>query len=183
MTNIKSGILARFHAPITRLALSLCAIGIASAAQAADYDWTGGGGTDTNYSTPENWGLESGYPGSADGARFLVGAASKTVTFNGAYTPAYVWTATGNTAYPVTWEGSGSVTTTWNIGCADNVDQVGALTINSGTYNAGGGFNFGSGTGVLTMNGGTVNAGGVSYWGTEANANPILSHPERVNGI
>ena len=182
MTNIKSGILARFHAPITRLALSLCAIGIASAAQAADYDWTGGG-TDTNYSTPENWGLESGYPGSADGARFLVGAASKTVTFNGAYTPSYVWTATGNTASPVTWEGSGSVTTTWNIGCADNVGQVGALTINSGTYNAGGGFNFGSGTGVLTMNGGTVNAGGVSYWGTEANAdfNATINSGATVN--
>ena len=183
MTNIKSGILARFHAPITRLALSLCAIGIASAAQAADYDWTGGGGTDTNYSTPENWGLESGYPGSADGARFLVGAASKTVTFDGAYTPSYVWTETGNTASPVTWEGSGSVTTTWNIGCADNVGQVGALVIDSGTYNAGGGFNFGSGTGVLTMNGGTVNAGGVSYWGTEANAdfNATINSGATVN--
>lgn len=167
------------------LKVSAAAVAVAAvslSAQAADYDWTGGG-TDTNYSTPENWGLESGYPGSEDGARFLVGAASKTVTFNGAYTPAYVWTATGNTASPVTWEGSGSVTTTWNIGCADNVGQVGALTINSGTYNAGGGFNFGSGTGVLTMNGGTVNAGGVSYWGTEANAdfNATINSGATVN--
>ncbi len=170
MARTNSGLLTRIAAPFCKFTLALgAALGIVSAANAADYDWTGGG-TDTNYSTPENWGLESGYPGSEDGARFLGGAASKTVTFNGVYTPAYVWTATGNTAYPVTWEGSGSVTTTWNIGCADNVDQVGALTINSGTYNAGGGFNFGSGTGVLTMNGGTVNAGGVSYWGTEANA-------------
>ncbi len=34
MTNVKSGILARFHAPIIKFALSLCAIGIASAARA-----------------------------------------------------------------------------------------------------------------------------------------------------
>ena len=183
MARTKSGLLTRIAAPFCKFTLALgAALGIVAAANAADYDWTGGG-TDTNYSTPENWGLESGYPGSEDGARFLGGAASKTVTFNGAYTPAYVWTATGNTAYPVTWEGSGSVTTTWNIGCADNVDQVGALTINSGTYNAGGGFNFGSGTGVLTMNGGTVNAGGVSYWGTEANAdfNATINSGATVN--
>ena len=183
MARTKSGLLTRIAAPFCKFTLALgAALGIFAAANAADYDWTGGG-TDTNYSTPENWGLESGYPGSEDGARFFGGAASKTVTFNGAYTPAYVWTATGNTAYPVTWEGSGSVTTTWNIGCADNVDQVGALTINSGTYNAGGGFNFGSGTGVLTMNGGTVNAGGVSYWGTEANAdfNATINSGATVN--
>lgn len=165
MARTKSGLLTRIAAPFCKFTLALgTALGIVSTANAADYDWTGGG-TDTNYSTPENWGLESGYPGSEDGARFLGGAASKTVTFNGAYTPAYVWVATGNKASPVTWEGSGTVTATWNIGCADNVGQVGALTIDSGTYNAGGGFNFGSGTGVLTMNGGTFNAGGVSYWG------------------
>ena len=183
MARTNSGLLTRIAAPFCKFTLSLCAaLGIVSAADAADYDWTGGG-TDTNYSTPENWGLESGYPGSADGARFLVGAASKTVTFDGAYTPSYVWTATGNTASPVTWAGSGSVTTTWNIGCADNVGQVGALTIDSGTYNAGGGFNFGSGTGVLTMNGGTVNAGGLSYWGTEANAdfNATINSGATVN--
>ena len=167
------------------LKVSAAAVAVAAvslSAQAVDYSWTGGG-TDTNYSTPANWGVESGYPGSEDAARFLEGAAGKTVTFDGAYTPSYVWTATGNKASPVTWEGSGSVTTTWNIGCADNVGQVGALTINSGTYNAGGGFNFGSGTGVLTMNGGTVNAGGVSYWGTEANAdfNATINSGATVN--
>ena len=167
------------------LKVSAAAVAVAAvslSAQAVDYSWTGGG-TDTNYSTPANWGVESGYPGSEDAARFLEGAAGKTVTFDGAYTPSYVWTATGDKASPVTWEGSGSVTTTWNIGCADNVGQVGALTINSGTYNAGGGFNFGSGTGVLTMNGGTVNAGGVSYWGTEANAdfNATINSGATVN--
>ena len=58
MTNIKSGILARFHAPITKLALSLCAIGIASAAQAEwrDITWGGGSSAETKYWTDAaNW--------------------------------------------------------------------------------------------------------------------------------
>ena len=58
MTNVKSGILSRFHAPITKFALSLCAIGIASAAQAEwrDITWGGGSSAETKYWTDAaNW--------------------------------------------------------------------------------------------------------------------------------
>ena len=138
MTNIKSGILARFHAPITRLALSLCAIGIASAAQAEYYAWTGGGGTDdTNYSTPANWGSETAYPGTDDGAMFTEDAASKTVTFDGAYSSDWVWVATRDVLKPVTWVASSDangMTVAGDIGVADNDGtQTGALSISSGT--------------------------------------------------
>ena len=58
MTNVKSGILSRFHAPITKFALSLCAIGIASAAQAdwRDITWGGGSTAETKYwNDASNW--------------------------------------------------------------------------------------------------------------------------------
>ena len=58
MTNIKSGIPARFHAPITRLALSLCAIGIASAAKADFVMKTGT--TTANWSDEGLWVGDSG---------------------------------------------------------------------------------------------------------------------------
>ena len=60
MTNIKSVILSRFHAPITKLALSLCAaLGIASAAKAdvwRDITWGGGSTAETKYwNDASNW--------------------------------------------------------------------------------------------------------------------------------
>ena len=59
MTNIKSGILSRFHAPITKFALSLCAaLGITSAAQANFVMKTGT--TTANWSDEGLWVGDSG---------------------------------------------------------------------------------------------------------------------------
>ena len=147
---------ARFTAPICKFALSFfAALGIASVAQADNYSWTAGSGTDTYYNTEGNWDL-AGSPGSEDGAMFLEPAAGKTVTFNAAYTPSWTWVATQSTESPVTWEAtdpSYGMSTAFNIGVADAEGQTGALIVNSGTYTASGALNLGLGNGVFTMNG------------------------------
>lgn len=55
----------RLAAHSVRLVAFLFAIGAFSTAWAATYTWTGGG-TDNNWTTPENWGLTEGYPNAAD---------------------------------------------------------------------------------------------------------------------
>ncbi|MBR4258704.1 MAG: autotransporter-associated beta strand repeat-containing protein [Kiritimatiellae bacterium] len=152
MTNIKSGILARFHAPITRLALSLCAIGIASAAQADNYWWTGGS-ADTNYSTPANWGNNE-VPTASDTAQFTGLSAGKTVTFDGNKSVSYVWVgetapeqggsysfiSDEGVANPVVLTASDpsfGIASSGAISCADGENQRGALKIVDGTHSAG----------------------------------------------
>lgn len=164
------------------LKVSAAAVAVAAvslSAQAANYSWTGGG-TDTNYSTPANWGSESAYPGTDDGAMFIGDAASKTVTFDGAYSPDWVWVATGDVLTPVTWEAATSadgMTVAGNIGVADAGNQTGSLKAVSGTYTAGGLFKAGYGTGAsakveflggnYTFNGATVE----SFWNGDGNPN------------
>jgi len=164
------------------LKVSVAAVAVAAvslSAQAANYSWTGGG-TDTNYSTPANWGSESAYPGTGGGAMFLGDAASKTVTFDGTYSPEWVWVATGDVLTPVTWEAATSadgMTVAGNIGVADAGNQTGSLKAVSGTYTAGGLFKAGYGTGAsakveflggnYTFNGATVE----SFWNGDGNPN------------
>ena len=157
------------------LAASLSAVfalSLAPAAMAENYWWNGASTTDTNYNTPANWGSENGtaYPGSEDGAMFLVDAVSKTVTFNSSYTPGWAWVNTGSLENPVIWNAPSSkfgMTTIWNIGLADNSDQTGALQIDSGLYTAGGAFRIGiEGKAAFTMTGGALVSTGVSEWGT-----------------
>ncbi len=157
------------------LAASLSAVfalSLAPAAMAESYWWTGASDDDNNYSTSANWGSEKGttYPGSGDGAMFLVDAKSKTVTFNSSYTPGWAWVNTGSLENPVIWDAPSSefgMTTIWNIGLADNSDQTGALQIDSGLYTAGGAFRIGiEGKAAFTMTGGTLVSTGVSEWGT-----------------
>ncbi len=155
-------------------ALALALVPFISAKADATYYWTGGG-DDTNFDTTANWGSDTGtaYPVAGDGAMFIDGAAGKTVTFNGAYKPSWAWAATGTILSNVTWiatDASYGMTTTYNIGMADATGQTGALRVESGTYTAGGGLNFGSGTGIFTMTNGTMNAGGVSNWAAADNA-------------
>lgn len=154
------------------LKVSVAAVAVAAvslSAQAANYSWTGGG-TNTNYSTPANWGSESAYPGTGDGAMFIGDAASKTVTFDGVYSPDWVWVATRDVSKPVTWEADDSengMTVSGNIGVADgdNTDgaQVGALKILSGTYKANGIFKVGYGAATaakVEILGGSVTVNG-----------------------
>ncbi len=155
-------------------------LGLAAAAHAEYYGWTGASETDTNYSTPSNWGVETGYPGAGDGAMFTEAAAEKTVTFNGTYSPEWVWVATGDVLTPVTWEAATSadgMTVAGNIGVADAGNQTGSLKAVSGTYTAGGLFKAGYGTGSsakveflggnYTFNGATVE----SFWNGDGNPN------------
>ena len=77
MTNIKSVILARFHAPITNLALSLCAaLGIASAAKADFVMKTG--------TTTANWGDEGLWVGDSGNYVIDYNSPNADITFTAA---------------------------------------------------------------------------------------------------
>ena len=180
--------IARLLAPIGKLTLALLGVAAIGTAQAANYSWTAGSGADLSYNTEGNWDLV-GYPGTEDGAMFIAPAASKSVVFNAAYTPSWVWVATENTGTPVTWSAedpSYGMSATFNIGVADAAGQVGALVVDSGTYTAAGALNLGSGNGIFTMNGGTFNIGAVSSWAYAANAQlevNIFDGVVNLNGV
>ena len=153
MTNIKSGILSRFHAPITKLALSLCAIGIASAAQAADNVWEGD--DDGYWETEANWTNPSGDYWKIEGS-----ATSKSIKFKTQASHAYNFAIAID---GVTFSGDDA-----NCGLNQSASDVrigtwayGSLTIESGSHT----FNelavpsawWGSAqNGDLTINGGSL---------------------------
>ena len=164
MTNIKSGILARFHAPITRLALSLCAaLGIASAAKAADNVWEGD--DDGYWETEANWTNPSGDYWKIDGA-----ATSKSIKFKTQASHAYNFAIAID---GVTFSGDDA-----NCGLNQSASDVrigtwayGSLTIESGSHT----FNelavpsawWGSAqNGDLTVNGGSLTVNNYAGIGT-----------------
>lgn len=71
----------RFFAVVTAAAMAIAIIGTAPATlSAATFSWTGDGTNDL-FTTPGNWDLESGFPGSDDTAQFNL-PGSTTVDFN-----------------------------------------------------------------------------------------------------
>ena len=180
--------IARLLAPVGKLTLALLGVAAIGTAQADNYSWTAGSGVNLYYNTDDNWDL-AGYPGTEDGAIFIAPAASKSVVFNAAYTPSWVWVATENTETPVTWSAedpSYGMSATYNIGVADAAGQVGALVVDSGTYTAAGALNLGSGNGIFTMNGGTFNIGAISSWAYAADARlavNIFGGVVNLNGV
>ena len=176
MARINSSLLTRIAAPFCKFILALGAVlGIVSAAKGVEgQDWTGGG-SDTLFSTSDNW--EGGRASNSTAAlRFYYGAGS-TVTFDAIYPIAeYIWignwnngyvSADGETVTYMTWEAQNSTyginQTANGITLADNSDQSAALKIESGTYRAGADVSVGSKGGIayLTMDGGSLEA---TYW-------------------
>ena len=140
----------------------LCAIGT----WGADYTWTGGG-TDSNWTTPANWGVdESSYPGTGDTASFT-GNTEVTVVLDADITISTIKTGTGG-ANKVTIDTKGHTLTTTNF----TVNAGATGSYNTTTVITGNGTLTVSGTATVSS-GAEMNVNAANFSGTVTNNGTI----------